>query len=106
MKVLLPEPDAPITATNSPLPMVSEMPRSARTCTSPITYSFSSARVSTTGGPLLEGPTSLPLRCRARSARAVAAAGDHLVVLGQPFDHFAALPVGEPDADVHRDRFS
>src|SRR5205809_669848 len=104
MKVLLPEPDAPITAMNSPLPMESEMPRSARTCTSPMRYSFSSSRVSTTGMPFSEGSTA-PLRSRGR-ARAVAAADDHLVTLGEAVEHFAALSVGEPDADHHRHRLS
>jgi hypothetical protein len=36
MNVLFPEPDAPITATNSPPLMVSDTPRSARTSTSPM----------------------------------------------------------------------
>src|SRR3954464_13297642 len=101
MKVLFPEPDAPITARNSPLSMEREMPRRARTSTSPMRYSFSSARVSTTGTPLLsEGPTA-PLRCRRRSG-AVSAADDHLVALGEPVEHFAALAVGKSDADRHR----
>jgi hypothetical protein len=33
-----PEPECPITATNSPFSMTSETPRSARTSTSPIWY--------------------------------------------------------------------
>ena len=37
MSVDLPEPDAPITATNSPSSMVSVTPWSARTSTSPMT---------------------------------------------------------------------
>jgi hypothetical protein len=37
MKVLLPEPDGPMTATNSPAPIDSDTPSSARTSTSPIT---------------------------------------------------------------------
>src|SRR5260221_10037872 len=104
MNVLFPEPEAPITARNSPLPMESEMPRSARTCTAPMPYSFCSPRVPTTGGAPLEGSTA-PLCSRGRG-RAVAAADDHLVAFGEPVEHFAALTVGEPDADQHRHRLS
>src|SRR5262245_51148255 len=40
MSVLLPEPEEPMIATNSPLSIVSDTPARARTCTSPVVYTF------------------------------------------------------------------
>jgi hypothetical protein len=71
MRVDLPEPDGPITATNSPVSIRSDTPRSAATSSGPLRYSFTIWCSSITGVPATvaaSGALNCPApRCRCRS---------------------------------------
>src|SRR5947209_10997838 len=108
MKVLFPEPDAPITATKSPLWIWRVTPRRARTSTSPTLYVRSRERTSTTG---LEGATGTSLRLLRRAGGVAgvgrAAAGDdHLIAFREIAAHLGALSVGEAERHVDRLRLA
>src|ERR1700738_3968066 len=98
MKVLLPEPEAPMPARNSPGRMRKETPRSACTSTLPMRYVLRRERTSTTGRgapPASDWPTA-PL---SRAGRA-GFPDDQLVAVLQVPRHLAALAVGDAGAHV------
>src|SRR5258708_15342091 len=92
MKVLLPEPEAPMTARNSPGRMRNETPRSACTSTLPMRYVLRRERTSTTGRaapPASDWPTA-PLGGAGRAGFPA----DPLIAVLQLPRHLAALAVG------------
>src|SRR5258708_12281931 len=97
MKVLLPEPEAPMTARTSPGRMRNETPRSACPSTLPMRYVLRRERTSTTGRaapPASDWPTA-PLGGAGRAGFP----DDQLVAVLQVPGHLPALAVG--DAGPH-----
>src|SRR5438477_13125872 len=107
MKVLFPEPDAPMMATKSPGRRSIETPLSAATGTSPLRQIFSirSARKSGAGvcgkrtsAAELKGATVPPV------ARGGRIGQHHLISFGKTRDHLGALPVGNANEQGDADR--
>src|SRR2546425_11828411 len=96
MRVDLPEPDAPMMATNSPASTSSETPARARTSPSPAWYTLVTLSIRMRGAPPIAAPLERsPERRRHVGARRVDGLGAQGVTLVQvPLRHFGAPAVG------------
>src|SRR5947208_15767640 len=100
MRVDLPEPDAPMMATNSPASTSRETPARARTSTSPAWYTLVTLSIRMSGAPSITAPLQrAPERRRHVGARRADSLGDQRVTLVQvPLGDFGDAAVGDAGA--------
>src|ERR1051326_7631356 len=117
MNVDLPEPEAPMTATNSPRRIDTLMPRSASTSMSPMRYTLRRSRIRMTSAAALRGSSReksragseakrTPRCVRARLRRARHRHDDLLAFFDLAGGDFRRGSVGDPEADPDRRRFA
>src|SRR5690606_4621632 len=109
ISVDLPDPEAPMMATNSPARMVRSTSRSTGTVISPAGYSRPRPFSSISGAPVMSAPISESHRRTAHRAAARSASGPvrrlsghHPVAFRQALDHFGIHPIVQADADLPR----
>src|ERR1051326_536520 len=117
MNVDLPEPEAPMTATNSPRRIDTLMPRSASTSMSPMRYTLRRSRIRMTSAAALRGSSQeksragseakrTPRCVRARLRRARHRHDDLLAFFDLAGGDLRRGSVGDPETDPDRRRFA